>query len=196
VSRNYSQKRKKALSQSHQLFSKIYKLKVIINFLKLYIGTTLDAIDRFNDKARKVLNDNALVSCQHCARTFFPDRLEMHLRSCGKSKSKSSSITVKIVNKTSPYDPPKPNSRMTQNRAKSTKNNISHIPKVPRCELCGSKSGKANIKNNEITCENKPVSKNQKEPSPKNSLAIDEIKNGNDLNGIHRNADKSLQKTT
>jgi hypothetical protein len=196
VSRSCSQKSKGALSQIHQLFSKIYKLKVILNLLKLNIGTSLDAIDKFNEKARKDLNNNALVSCQNCARTFFPDRLEMHLRSCGKSKSKSSSIIVKVINKTSPYDPPKPNSRMTHNRTKSTIKNISHIPKVPRCELCGSKPGKANIKNNEITCENKPVSKIQKEPSPKSSLAIDEIKNGNDLNGNHSNADKSLKKAT
>ena len=46
-------------------------------------------LDQLNAEAFKKFNEEALEPCQHCGRTFLPDRLVVHLRSCGKSRSKS-----------------------------------------------------------------------------------------------------------
>ncbi|EAN96926.1 hypothetical protein C3747_68g168 [Trypanosoma cruzi] len=39
-------------------------------------------IDRFNEAQIQDFNANMLVKCENCGRTFLPDRLEVHLRSC------------------------------------------------------------------------------------------------------------------
>ncbi|TNV78149.1 hypothetical protein FGO68_gene14097 [Halteria grandinella] len=41
-------------------------------------------VDQFNQEAFKKFNDEALVPCEHCHRTFLPDRLEVHKRICLK----------------------------------------------------------------------------------------------------------------
>ncbi|CDW81196.1 UNKNOWN [Stylonychia lemnae] len=38
----------------------------------------------YNEEAFKDFNEKALVPCHNCARTFLPDRLVVHLRSCDK----------------------------------------------------------------------------------------------------------------
>jgi hypothetical protein len=37
-----------------------------------------------NNDAYRIWNDEALVACDNCGRTFLPDRLQVHLRSCKK----------------------------------------------------------------------------------------------------------------
>ena len=44
------------------------------------------AMDEYNDEAFKNYNDNALEPCERCGRTFLPDRLVVHLRSCKGKK--------------------------------------------------------------------------------------------------------------
>jgi hypothetical protein len=46
-------------------------------------------MDVYNDDAMKSYNDKALDACPHCGRTFLPDRLIIHLKSCGKGKEPS-----------------------------------------------------------------------------------------------------------
>ncbi len=36
----------------------------------------------YNEKAFSKFDNEALVQCKNCFRTFLPDRLEIHLRSC------------------------------------------------------------------------------------------------------------------
>jgi len=38
--------------------------------------------DEYNAAAYEKWNDEALMACPNCGRTFLPDRLEVHLRSC------------------------------------------------------------------------------------------------------------------
>lgn len=46
-------------------------------------------IDELNDQAYEIYSKEALVPCENCGRTFLPDRLLVHLRSCkGKRESK------------------------------------------------------------------------------------------------------------
>ena len=44
-----------------------------------------EKMSEYNDDAFKNYNEKALVPCPNCARTFLPDRLEVHLRSCNKA---------------------------------------------------------------------------------------------------------------
>jgi len=41
-----------------------------------------------NEEAFKNFNEKALVPCEHCQRTFLPDRLPIHARVCLKVFSK------------------------------------------------------------------------------------------------------------
>ena len=38
--------------------------------------------DAYNEEASKNYNDNVLEKCGNCGRTFLPDRLVVHLKSC------------------------------------------------------------------------------------------------------------------
>ena len=46
-------------------------------------------MDEYNDEAFKNYNDNALEPCERCGRTFLPDRLDVHLKSCGGGGGRS-----------------------------------------------------------------------------------------------------------
>ena len=48
-----------------------------------------DDMSSYNDEALKTYNDKALDACPNCARTFLPDRLVIHLRSCNKQYGKA-----------------------------------------------------------------------------------------------------------
>lgn len=41
-----------------------------------------DDLDAYNNEAFQNYNEKALLPCPGCGRTFLPDRLEIHLRSC------------------------------------------------------------------------------------------------------------------
>ncbi|CDW76549.1 UNKNOWN [Stylonychia lemnae] len=48
-----------------------------------------EKLEQYNDNALKEYNDKALDRCPNCGRTFIPDRLVVHLRSCNKAHGKS-----------------------------------------------------------------------------------------------------------
>lgn len=43
--------------------------------------------DAFNEEAYKEYNDKALEKCVNCGRTFLPDRLVVHYKSCKTPKT-------------------------------------------------------------------------------------------------------------
>lgn len=43
-------------------------------------------LDEHNEAAFRTFNDAVLVPCQYCGRTFLPDRLEIHNRSCTEDR--------------------------------------------------------------------------------------------------------------
>ena len=45
-------------------------------------------MDSYNNDAFKNYNDKALDPCPNCGRTFLPDRLTIHLKSCNKAHGK------------------------------------------------------------------------------------------------------------
>jgi len=50
-----------------------------------------DQMENYNNDAFKNYNEKALVPCPNCARTFLPDRLDVHLKSCNKAHGKAES---------------------------------------------------------------------------------------------------------
>eukprot|EP00347_Sterkiella_histriomuscorum_P015170 403358053 len=46
----------------------------------------------YNEEAFKDFNEKALVPCHNCKRTFLPDRLIVHLRSCNKEYSRKNKL--------------------------------------------------------------------------------------------------------
>ena len=42
-------------------------------------------MESYNNDAMKSYNDKALDACPNCGRTFLPDRLVVHLKSCNKA---------------------------------------------------------------------------------------------------------------
>jgi len=45
-------------------------------------------IEAYNEEASQSYKKNVLESCPNCGRTFLPDRLAVHLRSCNKAHGK------------------------------------------------------------------------------------------------------------
>ena len=43
-------------------------------------------IENYNEQAYNKWDQEALIPCKNCNRTFLPDRLEIHLRSCTSDK--------------------------------------------------------------------------------------------------------------
>lgn len=46
-------------------------------------------MDEYNNAAYKNYNEKALDACPNCGRTFLPDRLLVHLKSCNKAHGRS-----------------------------------------------------------------------------------------------------------
>ena len=49
-------------------------------------------LEKYNDDAFKNYNEKVLEPCPNCGRTFLPDRLVVHMRSC-KSATGSASLS-------------------------------------------------------------------------------------------------------
>ena len=50
--------------------------------------------DEYNEEAFKEFNEKALVPCHNCQRTFLPDRLVVHLRSCNKNQARKNRLGI------------------------------------------------------------------------------------------------------
>jgi hypothetical protein len=56
------------------------------NFDDMIAGkVSADVMSSYNTDATKNYNEKALDACPNCGRTFLPDRLIVHLRSCNKA---------------------------------------------------------------------------------------------------------------
>lgn len=47
-----------------------------------YAAMSAREVEKFNNNQFQEFQESALVPCENCGRTFFPDRLQVHLRSC------------------------------------------------------------------------------------------------------------------
>lgn len=46
-------------------------------------------MENYNNNAMKEFNEKGMDACPNCGRTFLPDRLVVHLRSCNKAHGKA-----------------------------------------------------------------------------------------------------------
>ena len=65
-------------------------LDMLDNLIQIIAGNVnSNQLEDYNNDAFKQYNDKALEPCPNCGRTFLPDRLIVHLKSC-KGDGKSS----------------------------------------------------------------------------------------------------------
>lgn len=73
------------------------------NFDDIVAGNiTEESKQAYNEDAFKEYNEKALEGCPNCGRTFLPDRLVIHLRSCGGAKGKKKGSPTRGSPKASP----------------------------------------------------------------------------------------------
>ena len=104
----------------------------------------------FNAAAEEGWNDS-LVPCPNCGRTFLPDRLEIHLRSCRGSSGA----------RLPPSTPPPP---VAAGRSPSPRGPASK-PTLPVCHICGRQFGTSSLEIHLKTCRVKYERENGK-PAP------------------------------
>lgn len=63
-------------------------------------------MQQYNEEAFKDWNEKALVPCENCGRTFLPDRLTVHLRSCKPKVSQTPQVKDGKAVKLSPIRQP------------------------------------------------------------------------------------------
>ena len=120
-------------------------------------------MDNYNDAAFKNYNEKGLMPCPNCARTFLPDRLEIHLRSCNKKygiaaeEDKSKSMGAKSLGG--------PGRNM--GGASSAAALSSTVPKRPKtlvCYICGREYGTSSLEIHLKTCKKKWLQEEELKP--------------------------------
>jgi hypothetical protein len=81
-----------------------------------------------NEMALKLHQDEALETCQYCGRTFLPDRLKVHVKSCERSSNKKKKNTK--YPKSKPPAPPKTNKKNNYRESRDA---------LKACKHCGRK---------------------------------------------------------
>ena len=83
-----------------------------LDFDNIKVGGASDAfLEKYNEEAFDNFNNNILVPCPNCARTFLPDRLVVHSRSCkpkGLATQKHLSAKAQMINTEPKGIQPKP----------------------------------------------------------------------------------------
>ncbi|XP_048523357.1 zinc finger protein 474 isoform X2 [Dendroctonus ponderosae] len=108
-----------------------------------------------------------LIPCKNCDRTFYPDRLEVHLRSCRVQLNNSKSYSSDTLHTSSS---PKSQSSKSQSATTSSKSN--QQPQSIQCYICGKMFGTHSIKIHEKQClkkwhiENESLPHDMRSPAP------------------------------
>jgi len=87
----------------------------------------------YNDDAFKQYNEVSLMACPNCGRTFLPDRLEIHLRSCKVSKKPADDGLEQSLNS---------NSSSNALGTPGLNNKTGKAGESEQCTLCGRQFGK------------------------------------------------------
>ena len=110
-------------------------------------------MEEYNNAAAKSFNENGMDACPNCARTFLPDRLIVHLRSCNKAHGKVDKVP----------DPKKGGGGMGGGSMSNSKSSgaigspskgpaFITRPKTIVCYICGREYGTASIEIHLKTC--------------------------------------------
>jgi hypothetical protein len=101
------------------------------------------SVDTYNDAAYKSYNEKGLIACPNCARTFLPDSLKVHIKSCNKAHGKEPEEGM-------PGVPKKPA--------------FIQRPKTIVCYVCGREYGTASIDIHLKSCKQKWEFEENKKP--------------------------------
>eukprot|EP00928_Gymnodinium_smaydae_P036295 TRINITY_DN25389_c0_g2_i6.p1 TRINITY_DN25389_c0_g2~~TRINITY_DN25389_c0_g2_i6.p1 ORF type:complete len:446 (-),score=46.53 TRINITY_DN25389_c0_g2_i6:557-1894(-) len=88
-------------------------------------NTRAMSLEDYNKAAQEKFNDEGMMACQNCGRTFLPDRLEVHLRSC---KPKATLMGSDDCQRKSTRSPQQRNVDMTPELA--VQSDGTHLPPV------------------------------------------------------------------
>ena len=92
-----------------------------------------EKMNEYNDEAFTNWNEKVLEACPNCARTFLPDRLEIHLKSCrGPGGSSPTKVNLKI---------PDMQAKKNSSREKTKSPAMIVRPKTLVCYICGREYG-------------------------------------------------------
>jgi len=154
------------------------------------IGVDSAKMQQYNEEAFKDWNDKVLEPCERCGRTFLPDRLIVHLRSC-KGPKGSKAVKTPVEAKTPMPKTGKGQGLLSPARPKTAKPqrsaSKSSVPMMPPgiiCFICGRKYGTKSISIHLKACEKKfkreqkLLPKSQRRKLPKNDTDFDQIKVG------------------
>jgi hypothetical protein len=149
----------------------------------LTVGGRAAALEAQNEAAFSTFQQEVLEPCPHCARTFLPDRLVVHLRSC-RGDVRRASIGSTSSHRT-PRDQPIPQRPSTSHgtsdhgeserrssappprlQRKSSGSSPSSAPLLPMCHLCGRQFGTASLEIHMRTCEQKYEQEHGKRAPP------------------------------
>jgi len=113
--------------------------------------------EQANDAISRHWNDEVLAPCPNCGRTFLPDRLEVHLRSCRpKSPAGTRRQPSRGTSTRSPTDNASTMSpRLADSLASKTLPKAFPRPKTVVCHICGREFGSASIDIHVPKCEKK-----------------------------------------
>lgn len=161
------------------------------NFDDILCGkVTQDSKDAYNEEAFKEYNENALEPCSKCGRTFLPDSLKKHIKSC-KGGKKGSPGKTSPTRKTSPGRSGFEEEKKAGGGIKPGKIEKPKKKAVPGCGppgvicyICGRKYGTKSIDIHLPQCEKawdaqeakKP--KGERRPCPQKPKTFDDIKIG------------------
>jgi len=87
-------------------------------------------MDRYNDAAFKAYNEEALVRCEHCGRTFLPKALIVHQRSCTAEKPFSRPLSRERKSSSPTKRPPSVSTNSSYQWSRSS--NASSSPQRPK----------------------------------------------------------------
>ena len=96
-----------------------------------------------NDAAALAFETEVLEPCPHCGRTFLPDRLQVHLRSCGSSLHRRSGEQL--------FEPSLPRRRSASPPPDAESQRRSQ-KQLPVCHLCGRQFGTASLEIHQKMC--------------------------------------------
>lgn len=101
--------------------------------------------EEYNEAALDKWNTEALLACENCGRTFLPDRLEVHLRSCRPKDGQPRASPPAAA------PPPPPPSAAAVGRG----GECVARPRTVVCHICGREFGTASIDIHVPQCEKK-----------------------------------------
>ena len=104
----------------------------------------------YNDEAFKNWNEKVLSPCPNCARTFLPEKLEVHLRGCNKSHGKPAPSGPGMAGSSAAKKAGGAGAAST-----ASPNKIIERPKALMCYICGKEYGTASLEIHLKTCRKK-----------------------------------------